>query len=114
MVGVRSALVLGVIVGMLNMIPYFGPVIGAIPAILIALGSGWHTAVYAVLVLWLVQQIDSNFLYPHIVGTSTGLHPLFVLLSISILGYFFGLTGMLLAVPSAAILQIFIKRWAFR
>lgn len=109
------AVIIGVLGGLLNIIPYFGPFIGMVPAFFAAFfQGGLAKSIAAVVSLLLVQQIDSNFLYPHIVGTSTGLHPLFVLLSISILGYFFGLTGMLLAVPSAAILQIFIKRWAFR
>ena len=67
----------------------------------------------AVAGLFVVQQIDANYIYPKVVGGSTGLHPLFVLLSVSIFGSFFGIIGMLLAVPLAGIAQIFMKKWAF-
>jgi len=112
---VNFAVVIGVLGGLLNLIPYFGPVFGMIPAFIAAFfEGGLAKSAASVLVLLLVQQADANFIYPHIVGNSTGLHPLFVLLSVSVFGYFFGLAGMLLAVPAAGILQIFIKRWAFR
>lgn len=68
---------------------------------------------WAVAGLFIVQQIDANYIYPKVVGGSTGLHPLFVLLSVSIFGSFFGIIGMLLAVPLAGIAQIFMKKWAF-
>ena len=85
-----------------------------VPAFVVAFFTGGFThAAFAVIGLFIVQQIDCNLIYPKIVGTTTGLHPLFVLLSVSILGYFFGITGMILAVPAAGILQIFIKKWAY-
>ena len=61
----------------------------------------------AVVILLAVQQIDSNFIYPKVVGSSTGLKPLVVLLAVSVFGYFGGIVGMLLAVPLAGIIQIF-------
>ena len=63
--------------------------------------------------LFLVQQLDSNYIYPKIVGATTGLHPLFVLLAVSIAGYFWGITGMLLAVPAAGIIQVLVGKWAY-
>lgn len=70
-----------------------------IPAFLAALATGGLAqAVFSVLALLGIQQVDSNFIYPKVVGTSIGLHPLFVLLSVSIFGYFGGVAGMLLAV----------------
>lgn len=113
--GVEYAVVLGILIGILNMIPYFGPFIGMVPAFLVALlGGGLTKAIAAILGLFIVQQIDGDFIYPHIVGSTTGLHPLFVLLSVSGFGYFFGLTGMIAAVPAAGILQVLIRRWAYR
>ena len=76
--------------------------------------NGLGQAIIAVLALLGVQQIDSNYIYPKVVGSSTGLHPLFVLLSVSIFGYFGGIIGMLLAVPAAGLIQILIKKWAYR
>lgn len=114
-VGLDFAVFIGVFAGIANVIPYFGPLIGMIPAFLI----GWLTSdfvhgVLAVLVLVIVQQIDSNIIYPKVVGSSTGLHPLAVLLAVSVFGYFGGIIGMILAVPIAGILQVFILKWAYR
>ena len=114
-VGLDFAVFIGVFAGIANVIPYFGPLIGMIHAFLI----GWLTSdfvhgVLAVLVLVIVQQIDSNIIYPKVVGSSTGLHPLAVLLAVSVFGYFGGIIGMILAVPIAGILQVFILKWAYR
>lgn len=112
---VKFAVIIGVIGGLLNIIPYFGPFFGMVPAFMVAAFSyGPAHGVLAVLGLLAVQQIDSNYIYPRIVGSSTGLHPLFVLISVSFFGYFFGILGMLMAVPVAGIMQIFIKLWAYR
>lgn len=111
---VNFAVIIGIIAGLLNIIPYFGPFISMVPAFLAAFFSGGLVhGLAAIGGLFMVQQLDSNYIYPKIVGNTTGLHPLFILLSISISGYFFGITGMLLAVPAAGILQVFIRRWAY-
>ena len=115
LVKVEYAVIIGIIGGLLNIIPYFGPFFGMVPAFLVALTTnGLGQAIIAVLALLGVQQIDSNYIYPKVVGSSTGLHPLFVLLSVSIFGYFGGILGMLLAVPAAGLIQILIKKWAYR
>lgn len=115
LVKVEYAVIIGIIGGLLNIIPYFGPFFGMVPAFLVALTTnGLGQAIIAVLALLGVQQIDSNYIYPKVVGSSTGLHPLFVLLSVSIFGYFGGIIGMLLAVPAAGLIQILIKKWAYR
>lgn len=96
------------------MIPYFGPFLGMIPAFGVSLANqGMAKATISVIALFAVQQLDSNYIYPKIVGTTTGLHPLFVLLSVSVMGYFAGLLGMLVAVPVAGILQVLIKKWFY-
>lgn len=108
------SVIIGIIAGMLNIIPYFGPFFGMVPAFLLAFFSkGLFYALAAVCAMFIVQQIDSNYIYPKVVGEATGLHPLFVLLSVSIMGYFLGVFGMLLAVPIAGIIQIFIRRTAY-
>ena len=111
---VSYAPLIGMIAGFLNIIPYFGPALGMIPAFFAGFFSGGvFRAAAAVGALVLVQQLDSNYIYPKIVGEATGLHPLFVLLSVSILGYLFGIVGMLLAVPVAGIAAVFIRRWGY-
>ncbi len=106
------AVLIGMTAGISNVIPYFGPIIGSIPAVIVGLLSGDPMkALLAVVVLVLVQQIDSTLISPRVVGDSVGLHPLFVMLSIIIGGAYFGLWGMLLAVPTAAIIKMFLIRW---
>ncbi|MBQ4649528.1 MAG: AI-2E family transporter [Firmicutes bacterium] len=113
-IGMDFAVVIGILAGILNIIPYFGPFISMVPAFLAALISGGPVrAISAAAALFIVQQLDSNYIYPKIVGSTTGLHPLFVLLSVSVSGYFWGIAGMLLAVPAAGILQVLISRWAY-
>lgn len=99
LIGLRSALVLGVIVGVLNMIPYFGPVLGGIPAVLAALGGGWKKAALTVFVLWAVQQADGMVISPRILGGVTGLSPASVLVAIFVGSQVCGILGMLLALP---------------
>lgn len=115
LVGVRSSLALGIIVGILNMIPYFGPVLGGIPAILMALGSGLQTAFSALAVLWIVQQIDSTVISPRIMSSVTGVSPATVLLSIFIGSGLGGIVGMLLAMPAVmafrTVFRVFVQRY---
>ena len=111
--GLDAAVFIGIFAGIANVIPYFGPVLGMIPAFLMGLCTGgfWHGAL-AVIILVVIQQIDANFIYPKVVGSSTGLHPLAVLLAVSVFGYFGGILGMLLAVPGAGVIQVFVLKWA--
>lgn len=107
------AFLIGMTAGIANIIPYFGPIMGSIPAVIVGLLSGSPVkAIFAVIVLAVVQQIDSALISPKVVGNSVGLHPVFVMLSIIIGGAYLGLIGMLLAVPAAAIIKMFILRWA--
>lgn len=99
LIGVRSAVVLGLIVGILNMVPYFGPFIGGVPAVLIALSDGWQKALLCLGVLTLVQQLDSAIISPRIMGSLTGFSPAAVLLSIYAGLSFGGIGGMLAALP---------------
>lgn len=111
--GLEAAVFIGVFAGICNVIPYFGPIIGMVPAFLMGLFTeGFWEGAIAVIILFAIQQIDSNLIYPKIVGSSTGLHPLMVLLAVSVFGYFGGILGMLLAVPIAGIIQVFVVKWA--
>ncbi|MDD4504275.1 MAG: AI-2E family transporter [Clostridiaceae bacterium] len=106
------AVLIGMTAGIANIIPYFGPVIGSIPAVIVGLLSGSPIkALLAVIVLVVVQQIDGTLIAPKVVGDSVGLHPVFVMLSIIIGGAYFGLWGMLIAVPATAIIKMFLLRW---
>ena len=111
--GLEAAVFIGVFAGICNIIPYFGPVLGMVPAFLMGFCTeGFAHGLIAVIILFAVQQIDSNIIYPKIVGSSTGLHPLMVLLAVTVFGYFGGIIGMLLAVPIAGVIQVFVVKWA--
>ena len=97
--GVRSALALGLLAGLFNMIPYLGPIIGAVPALIVALGSGPLAVAWAGLGLFLVQQLDGSVLSPRIMGSLTGLNPAVVLLAVYVGAQLGGVIGMLFALP---------------
>jgi predicted PurR-regulated permease PerM len=108
--GVRNSAGLGVLAGVLEFIPIFGPWITAIVSVLVALfqeTNPWSlTPVsYALIVLAagvLIQQIENNFLYPRVIGQSLALNPLVVLLAVLAAGSLFGIVGLLLAAPVVA------------
>ncbi len=111
LIGLDFALFIGCFAGLCNIIPYFGPVISIVPAALVGLLTGGPIeALFAILVLVVIQQIDANIIYPRVVGSSMGLHPLFVLISVTVGGYYGGILGMILAVPTAAIIKVFIMK----
>ena len=97
--GTRSALALGLIIGIFNMIPYFGPYIGALPAVLIALGDGPQRAAITALALALVQQLDGAWISPRVMGSLTGFSPALVLVGIYAGAQLGGIAGMLFALP---------------
>lgn len=110
-IDLEFAVFLGCFAGICNIIPYFGPVISTIPAALVGLiTEGFGQAFFAIFVMIIVQQIDSNFLYPRIVGSKVGLHPLFVLISVTVGGYYAGILGMVLAVPVAGIIKVLLMK----
>jgi predicted PurR-regulated permease PerM len=110
--GLQFAVFIGCFAGIANIIPYFGPVLGMIPAFIVGVFTGGLAqGILAVLILLIIQQIDANIIYPKIVGSTTGLHPLFVLLAVAIAASFAGILGMIIAVPTVGIIQIFILKW---
>ena len=104
-VGMPFALLISVIIGVTNIIPFFGPFIGAIPSALILLMVNPWSALWFIVFIIVLQQFDGNFLGPKILGNSTGLPAMWVLIAIVVGGGLFGFFGMLLGVPTAAILH---------
>lgn len=103
------AMLVSVIVGVTNVIPFFGPYIGAIPsAILIALADPLK-GVYFLIFILLLQQFDGNILGPKILGNSTGLSAFWVIVSILLGGGMFGIVGMLFGVPTFAVIYYIVK-----
>lgn len=105
------ALLLSVIVGVTNMIPYFGPFLGAIPAILITLFDGFLPAATVAGFIFLLQQFDGLVLGPKILGDSLGLSPFWIISGIIVGGALWGPLGMFFACPLIAITLVIINRW---
>ena len=97
------AILIAIIVGVTNMIPFFGPFIGAIPSTLILLMVSPFDALIFVVFVLALQQFDGNILGPKILGDSTGLAPIWVLVSITIGGGLLGFVGMIIGVPTFAV-----------
>ena len=93
---------ISVIIGVTNIVPYFGPLAGTIPCAFLLLLVKPQSVIWFVVFIVLLQQLESNLIYPRIVGHSVGLPPAWVLAAIVIGGGLFGVTGMLLGVPLAA------------
>lgn len=110
--GVRYPLVLGMLGGVANIIPYFGPYIGVVPAIAVALIQSPLKVLWVVLVFIMVQQIDNSFISPKIIEGRLGLHPVATILAVLVGGEFFGVAGMLLSVPVMAIFRAILRRIA--
>lgn len=105
------ALLISLIVGVTNMIPYFGPFVGMIPAGIITLFASPPKVIWVLLFILLLQQFDGWFLGPKILGDVVGLSAFWVIASIVIGGKVFGVMGMLLGVPAAAVIQLFLGRY---
>ena len=107
---VPYAILLGMALGLLNLIPYFGAIIGCAAIALVALlTNGFYTALGVTIYIIVIQQLDANILQPRVVGDSVGLRPFYVLLSITLFGGLFGFWGILLAPPLMAIIQMFVR-----
>ncbi len=109
LLGLPFSVILGVIAGVTDIIPYFGPVIGALPAVSLALFKSPLLAAEVVIALFAIQQVDSIFITPRFVGGNVGLHPLVVIFSLLAGAELFGLAGMLVAVPLVAIGKVLLK-----
>ena len=108
--GLEYAPLLAVLVGVTNIIPMLGPFLGAVPGIVILLlEAPWKAAEFAI-IIFVVQQVDGNFIAPRILGGATGLPGLGVLLAIVVGGAWFGIPGMVLGVPTLAVAAALLKQ----
>ena len=110
--GFPFAALIGVICGVTNIIPFFGPFIGSIPSavlILIATGDIWKVVLFALIIL-IIQQIDGNLIAPHIHGASTGLTPIGVIAATTLCSHLFGFVGMVIGVPLCAVVCYIFSR----
>jgi len=107
----KFALIIGIVSGVFNFIPYLGPIVGVILALIFALGNPWWTLLMIVILFVLVNQLEAIYLNPNILGKGLGLHPSTVILSMLICGQLLGILGVLVAVPLAAILKVLAIRY---
>lgn len=109
-IGLPYAVLLSVIVGITNMIPYFGPFIGAVPGILIYLCTDWESAIIFAIMILIIQQFDGLILGPRLLGQSTGLSPIWVIFAITVGGAYFGVLGMFIGVPVVAVVAFLLNK----
>ena len=105
-----NALLVSAIVGITNVIPFFGPFLGAIPATLLILIEDPMKAIWFVVFVVVLQQLDGNIIGPKILGDHTGISSFWVLFSILLFGGLWGLVGMVVSVPLFAVVYDIIKR----
>lgn len=106
LIGMDFVVLLGIGAGVSNFVPYFGPIIAAVPIISLALLSSTSLALQALVVMVVVQQLEGSLITPAVLGESVGLHPVTIVFVLLAGGALFGLLGLLLAVPVAAVLRI--------
>lgn len=102
-------LVIGLLAGVVEMVPIIGPVVGAIPPILLGVLQGYGVMMQVILFYIIVQQIDSHFVMPKLMGSIIDVHPLAIIGGVLIGGSLFGIVGMMISVPIVAVLQILLK-----
>ena len=110
---VKYAVLLGFVIGLFNMIPYFGAIIAVIIAIGVTLLTGGiPQAIWLAIVIIILQQIDANIINPKIVGDSLKISPILVMFAVTVGGAYFGVLGMFLAVPIVAVIKILLNDYA--
>lgn len=108
--GFEYSLLISVIVGVTNIIPFFGPFIGAIPSALLLLMVNPMQAIYFVIWVLILQQLDGNLIGPMILGNRTGVSGFWVITSIAVFGSLFGIIGIIISVPLTAVILVLVKR----
>lgn len=109
-IGVRYSVLLGFMIGLFNIIPYFGAIIAVFISVLITIiTGGLSQAIIMAIVVIILQQIDSNIINPKIIGNSLEISPLLVIFAVTVGGAYFGVLGMFLAVPVIAVLKIIVN-----
>ena len=101
----KYPLLLGIIIGVTDIIPYFGPILGAIPALMIAATVSTSLLIKAGITIAILQFVESNILSPYIVGKSLRMHPVIIMLALLVGGEVAGIVGLLISVPVLAVIR---------
>ncbi len=110
LIGLPYTLVLALFAGVMEMVPIFGPALGAIPALLAALSTDPDKVIWVLIATGLIQMMENIWLVPRVMKSSMGVNPIIILLSLVAFGSVFGFAGALLALPLAAIIQLIVDR----
>lgn len=105
------ASIAAIVIGFTNIIPYFGPIIGAVISSVLILFVSPVKALIFLVFSTLLQQFESNLIYPHVVGNSVGLSALWVLFAVSVGGGLFGIPGMVFGLPTFSVIYELLRRW---
>lgn len=106
---VPYAVLMGSLMGMFNIIPFFGPIIGAVPVIVVSLFIEPSKALTALIIILIIQQVDANYLDPRIVGGNVGVSPFWILTAVTVGGLLGGIAGMIFGVPVVVLLKTIIE-----
>ncbi len=109
--GVPFPMIIGILAAITNLVPYFGPLLGGLPAVLLAWSVSLKLAIYMTLGIIIIQQLDANLFTPRVIGQKLGMHPLVIIFTLLAGGTLFGLWGIILALPAAAVLKV-VLHWA--
>ena len=112
-IGLPNALVLALLAGALEAVPMIGPLLGAIPAALVALSIGPDKLIWVIVATVVIQQLENSLLVPRVMKKAVGVNPFVTLLAIFAFSSLFGIAGALMAIPLAAIIQILLNRFVF-
>jgi len=113
LIGLPNALVLALIAGVLEVIPMIGPLLGALPAALVALSIAPVKLLWVIVATIVIQQIENSLLVPRIMRRAVGVNPFITLVAIFAFSSLFGITGALMAIPMAAVIQLLLGRFVF-
>ena len=105
LIGLPNALTIGIVAGLFDLIPYFGPYLGgALPVLIALIGPTPIKALWVIILILIIQQVESNLITPRVLSERVGLHPLVVMFSVMFFGSVMGIPGMILGVPIMAVL----------
>lgn len=110
LIGLPHALLLAIFAGLLEAVPVVGPILGAVPAIIVGLSISPATALWVILATVIIQQLENNLLVPRVMNRTIGVRPLVTLLALVAFGSIFGILGALIALPLAAVIQLAMER----
>jgi predicted PurR-regulated permease PerM len=114
LIGIRGALVLGIFTGLAAFVPFIGPIIAAIPPLLLGLAGGWLDALWVLFTYIAIQQVEGNLITPLIMEKTASLHPAVVIVAVAVLASAFGFLGALLALPATVVSAALVEELWFR